>query len=282
MRRLKHTNVKHNDRDGIKETHIDENKTPQNRYWNLYNGAYSGRTKKEHLSFREAEVKAYQELFGESIKEINEKAIKSRHKDRLTSAEKMLKNERTMPQETIWQIGSTRNQVISISEAWIIWNEFVSWHKKNFPNICILDYALHCDEAYPHIHMRQCYFYHDKYGIKKEGQEKALEEMKIQLPNPQSPRSRYNNRKMTYTKMCTEKLREIAKEHGFIIAETPLKQKHNLSKEEAIVQELKKEQEGLRKKMKYANKFEEIYSQALEDAEEEIEREYRKKKQIER
>lgn len=278
MARIKHSTVRHNDRDGINGTHIDDDRSKQNRYWNRYDGAYSGTTKKEHSTFIYTERKVYEELFSEHMKERNAAAKRTRHTERIIDAQKMLKMPKSMPQETIWQIGSTRDRTLDISTTWRIWQAFAKWHEKKYSNIVMMDYALHADEQYPHIHARQTYWYTDKDGIKRPGQEKALEQMGVPLPDPDKPKNRFNNRKMTYTKECTEKLREIAKEHGIDISEVPLEQKHNLQKADAAVQELRKEYKELAKKMHYAKEFERVYSKSMEDLEEELEREFEKSK----
>lgn len=283
MSRIRNSTARHNDRDHIDAAHIHKEKTANNRYWNMYENTYSDRNREKHMTFAEVEKKAYSELFGEHIKDINSRAEKSRHTERKISVKKMLSNPRTMPQETIFQIGSMKNRAIeNVSDIWNIWNAFISWHKKTYPQICILDYALHTDEAYYHIHMRQCYTYMDDNKIMREGQEKALEQMGIPLPNPEEKRGRYNNRKMTYTKEVSAKLKEICKEFGYEIEEKPLKQKHNLKKEEAILQEIKKESKELQQKMKYMKEFEETYKQIRNELDEEIERERGKNKNRER
>lgn len=77
------------------------------------------------------------------------------------------------------------------------------------------------DEASPHIHERRVFLYTDSQGHKAVGQNKALEQMGIGLPNPDKPRSRYNNRKQTFSKICRDHFLQICKEHGLQIEETP-------------------------------------------------------------
>lgn len=53
-------------------------------------------------------------------------------------------------------------------------------------------------------------------------QNKALEEMGIERPDlTKKKNSRFNNAKMTYTEMCREKLKEIAREYGLEIIDEP-------------------------------------------------------------
>lgn len=54
-------------------------------------------------------------------------------------------------------------------------------------------------------------------------QEGALREMGVQKPLPESveSRDRYNNRKMTYTRICREHLQELCREYGLDIETEP-------------------------------------------------------------
>lgn len=274
--RMARETVRHLDRDNITAEHIDENRKGQNKYWNIYDGDYSGRTKKPHLSFQDVERKVYDERFENHIKDVNERAIKSGHMERKISSASMLKSKKTMPEETVLQIGSTRDDVANSAVFWQIWTKFLQWHRDTYPQIEILDCALHMDEAYPHIHYRRMYWYDDN-GIIREGQEKALEQMGIPMPVPGSERSRTNNRKQTYSAQVREKLMEICCEFGYEIIDKPLEdRKHNLKKEEAIIQELKfekeslvkekeslaEENENLKRQIQYANAFNEFVDEA--------------------
>lgn len=280
--RIMHAKAKHLDRDGIEAEHIDQDRTAQNRYWNCYDGEYSGRTEKEHYSLTEVEQKFYQEVFSGHIADVNARAERSYHPERRTSAEKMLKNRLTMPQEDIFQIGSTRDKSVNVTDLWRIWREYMQWHNNTYTQIKILDCALHADEAYPHIHNRQCYIAYEN-GVAKQAQEKCLEQMGVPLPDPSAPRSRTNNRKMTYTKDCREKLMEICAEHGYEIIDKPLEnRRHNLPKIEAIVQELRNDRDTLLKeknalmdenrRLKQRIKYMDAFNEFVADAEEEVER----------
>lgn len=247
-RRMAHSKAKHLDRDKVSAEHIDSKKAGQNRYWNMYDGDYSGRTKKEHMTMEAVEKRCYEEHFSEHIDQVNKRADSGRHYDRRTSVSKMLTNQRTRPQDDIFQIGSVRDDVINPTDLWHIWLDFLRWHQETYPQIVIMDCAMHMDESVPHIHSRQCYYYISPDGVIHEGQEKALEQMGIELPEPDKPRSRYNNRKMTYTRQTREKLIDICAEFGYDIITEPIENaKHDMKKEEYLIEVLKGTQEGLLK-----------------------------------
>ena len=62
----------------------------------------------------------------------------------------------------------------------------------------MLDWALHLDESTPHIHERHVFDCENKYGEVAPQQEKALEALGFDLPDPGKPLSRRNNRKITF------------------------------------------------------------------------------------
>ena len=83
----------------------------------------------------------------------------------------------------------------------------------------MLDWALHLDESTPHIHERHVFDCENKYGEIAPQQEKALEALGFDLPDPAKPLSRRNNRKITFDAACRKMLFEIAKRHGLDLEE---------------------------------------------------------------
>ena len=59
----------------------------------------------------------------------------------------------------------------------------------------------------------------NKYGEVAPQQEKALEALGFELPDPDKPLSRRNNRKITFDAACRKMLFEIAKRHGLELEE---------------------------------------------------------------
>ena len=78
---------------------------------------------------------------------------------------------------------------------------------------------MHLDESTPHIHERHVFDCENKYGEVAPQQEKALEALGFDLPDPDKPLSRRNNRKITFDAACRKMLFEIAKRHGLDLEE---------------------------------------------------------------
>ena len=119
-----------------------------------------------------------------------------------------------MPEETIYQLG-TLDDHASAEDLLNIVTEFIDEFKARFgDHVHVLDWALHLDESTPHIHERHVFDCENKYGEIAPQQEKALEALGFELPDPAKPLSRRNNRKITFDAACRKMLFEIAKRHG--------------------------------------------------------------------
>lgn len=238
---------RHNDRsfDKDKASHIDKSMTSENKY-----KSYDG------LPFAEAEKKFYQDHFQEMINDINERARKVYHPERMTDVDKLLQSKNTMPEEVILQIGNkdthvTPKQLEDVAE------DFRKWHNRKFgKHVVFLNMALHVDEKTPHIHIRRVWIYEHEKGFKAIGQHKALEQMGYELPDKSKPRGRNNNLKQVYTAECREKWLEICKKHGLEVEEKPLHKapnEQNLKKNDYILQKQEytlKKNEGKMKKIR--------------------------------
>ena len=98
--------------------------------------------------------------------------------------------------------------------------EFIEAFKTKFgEHVHVLDWALHLDESTPHIHERHVFDCENKYGEVAPQQEKALEALGFDLPDPDKPLSRRNNRKIAFDVACRKMLFEIAKRHGLDLEE---------------------------------------------------------------
>ena len=98
--------------------------------------------------------------------------------------------------------------------------EFIEEFKGKFgEHVHVLDWALHLDESTPHIHERHVFDCENKYGEVAPQQEKALETLGFELPDPDKPLSRRNNRKIAFDAACRKMLFEIAKRHGLDLEE---------------------------------------------------------------
>ena len=131
----------------------------------------------------------------------------------------LLSSRKTCPEETIYQLGSL-DEHASAEDLLNIVTEFIEEFKGKFgEHVHVLDWALHLDESTPHIHERHVFDCENKYGEVAPQQEKALETLGFELPNPDKPLSRRNNRKITFDAACRKMLFEIAKRYGLDLEE---------------------------------------------------------------
>lgn len=207
-------NTKHNDRqfDISHAEHIDPERVKDNRYWNW--------TGKE-ITFEAAEVAFYEKHIRQHLDAQNTRYRAQRHAERVKTMDEYRKSPQTCPEEVILQIGKLGDTIPADMMARII-QEQINWEQKQFPGVKVLNVALHMDEqGAPHIHERRAWVYTDKDGNCAISQNKSLEQMGVELPNPNKPRGRFNNRKQTFSRMCREHLLQICREHGLEIEEIP-------------------------------------------------------------
>lgn len=205
---------KHNDRNfNINHAeHIDPERVKNNRYWNW--------TGKE-ITFEAAEIAFYEKHISAHLEAQNARYRAQRHAERAKTIDEYRKSPQTCPEEVILQIGKKGDTIPADMMARII-QEQINWEQKTFPGVKVLDVALHMDEqGAPHIHERRAWVYTDKAGNLAISQNKSLEQMGVELPNPDRPRGRFNNRKQTFSKKCREHLLQICREHGLEIEEIP-------------------------------------------------------------
>lgn len=206
---------RHNDRDFDMShaEHIDSDKTNLNRYWNW--------TGNLEISFADAEKAFYEKYIQQHLNAQNDRYRAHRHAERTKTMDEYRTSPQTCPEEVILMIGKMGDTIPADMAARII-QEQLNWEQKTFPGVKILDVALHMDEKTVHVHERRVWTYTDKQGNLAIGQNKALEEMGIDLPNPNKPRSRYNNRKITFSQICRKHFMEICRENGLEIQEEVL------------------------------------------------------------
>lgn len=214
-------NTKHNDRqfDIRNAEHIDPERVKNNRYWN-----WTGNPK---MSFEDAEAVFYEKYIRKHLDAQNARYKAQRHAERAKTMDEYRKSPQTCPEEVILQIGKLGDTIPADMMARII-QEQINWEQQKFPGVKVLDVALHMDEqGAPHIHERRAWIYTDKGGNLAISQNKALEQMGVELPNPDRPRGRFNNRKQVFSQMCREHLLQICKEHGLKIEEIPQEKSKN-------------------------------------------------------
>lgn len=203
---------KHNDRNFILEPeHIDENKSKNNSYWMVY----------DCKNFEECEKEFYKNNFSNALEKKNEKHIKSRHKERIKTIDDYRTSPLTCPEETLYYIGDKSNTVDTNVLEEIIQKQ-LEWESEEFPDVKYLNIAIHRDEeGADHIHARKVYIAPDENGDLIVNQTKALANMGIERPDTNKPSSKFNNAKMTYTKLVREHFIELCKEHGLEIETEP-------------------------------------------------------------
>lgn len=208
-------NTKHNDRqfDIRNAEHIDPERVKDNRYWNW--------TGNPETTFEAAEQAFYERHIRKHLDAQNARYKAQRHAERAKTMDEYRRSPQTCPEEVILMIGKAGDTIPADMMARII-QEQINWEQKQFPGVRVLDVALHMDEqGAPHIHERRAWVYTDKDGNSAISQNKSLEQMGVELPNPDRPRGRFNNRKQTFSRMCREHLLQICREHGLEIEEIP-------------------------------------------------------------
>lgn len=212
---------KHNDRNfNISHAeHINPERVKLNRYWNW--------TGNPETTFEAAEIAFYEKHISAHLEAQNARYRAQRHAERAKTMDEYRRSPQTCPEEVILQIGKRGDTIPADMMARII-QEQINWEQKQFPGVQVLNVALHMDEqGAPHIHERRAWVYTDKDGNTAISQNKSLEQMGVELPNPDRPRGRFNNRKQTFSRMCREHLLQICREHGLEIEEIPQEKSRN-------------------------------------------------------
>ena len=215
-------NPKHNDRSFnlANSEHIDPERAKGNIYWDCYHGIRSASDKdRQTAAFSDVEKMFYEIHYSHFVENQNARNAKIRHTERNRSISDLLSGRKTCPEETIYQLG-TLDEHASAEDLLNIVTEFIEEFKGKFgEHVHVLDWALHLDESTPHIHERHVFDCENKYGEVAPQQEKALEALGFDLPDPAKPLSRRNNRKITFDAACRKMLFEIAKRHGLELEE---------------------------------------------------------------
>ncbi len=171
------------------------------------------------------EMKFY-ERYLQQLNEQNEKHLQQRQYKRVKSLEDFYNSKRYKPTEEILQYGHAGGDVPDKETYEKMTKEYArrknEWSKQHGNHLHVLDYANHYDEATPHTHLREIWDYKDDEGILRVSQEEAMKRAGLELPDPSKPEGRYNNRSMTYTKMCREMWQDICEQYGYEVERVPL------------------------------------------------------------
>ena len=181
----------HNDRtfDLDNAGHIDQTRCSINVYWDCYQGLNfpdeNGIRPERKFTFDEIELIYYTDQFGDSIEAQNERHRQSRHKERIRSVEDILKDPKTCPEESVYQLGTKdgHEDPALFVQVFLELKDEIEKHYGS--NIKVLDWALHMDEATPHIHERHVFFADDGYGTNFPKQDKACEALGFERPDPE-------------------------------------------------------------------------------------------------
>ena len=220
-------NPKHNDRrfDIANSEHIDQERAKQNVYWDCYQGyrLAQDREQEEQItySFEQIEKAFYSERYDDFCEGQHERNRKTGHSNRDRSTEDLWKDKKTCPEESLIQIGTMEQSVPPAVLGQIAAEFFEEFDLRFGEHIHILDWSLHLDEATPHIHERHVFDCKNRYGEIAPQQEKALEALGFDLPNPDQKPSKLNNRKMTFDAACRAMLFDICVKHGLHLDQEP-------------------------------------------------------------
>lgn len=219
---------KHNDRnfDSSKADNIN----PDLSYLNIYENVYND----PNMTFSDVELRFYQENFGEQLERTNERYRKNGHPERCKDMTDWMRAKRNAPEETVMQIGSIEASV-SREQLWECYQDYQQrldrWNLDHGCPMTILDTALHCDEAVPHVQSRRVWHYRTPDGELRLGQEKALEAAGVPLPDPSKAPGRHNNRKQTFDMITRSMWLDVIQEHHIDVEREPVPgARHNLEK----------------------------------------------------
>lgn len=235
----------HNDRNFHTEhaDHIDGKRIQQNIYWDCYRGVTYPAQQDREVSFADVEKSFYLNRYSDYLDRQHERNAKRRHSERDRSVDDLLADKRFCPEETIYQVGTMEDSV-SPDVLLEIVGEFMMELERRFgEHVHVIDWALHLDESTPHIHERHVFDYTNQYGEIQPAQEKALEALGFELPDPEKKLGRTNNRKMVFDATCRVMLFDICKRYGLTLEEEPdpgNRGRSYLEKNDYIIQKQKK------------------------------------------
>ena len=239
---------RHNDRsflagrgeDWIREhaDHIDPSRTSDNQVY-----TWNGQTDIER-----SERAWYDRTYGPAQEKINARYIRERHPDRCKSTDDLYNGKLTRPEEMILQVGN--RDVRADDQAFVdALNDYINrldeWNQAHGDHMTILSMALHMDETTPHVHIRRVWDYQDRDGLTRLGQNKALEQAGVELPDPSKPVGRYNNRKMTFDREARAMWQEACRDHGLEIETEPVPDRRHQVKADYIRDQISQEIDAL-------------------------------------
>lgn len=178
-------------------------------------------------NFASDEYGYYLRTFSDALAAQNERYRSKRQYDSIRDMGDWYNDNRRKPEEVILQVGSIRNdQQVDADTLWSMTQEYIgelnAWNDAHGKPMQVLNYALHADESTNHVQLRRVWQYRDNEGNLNIGQEAALEQAGVPLPDPSKPKDRYNNRKQTFDAEMRAKWLDICESHGIAVERTPL------------------------------------------------------------
>ena len=163
----------------------------------------------------------YSERYDDFCVAQHERNRKTGHTGRDRSTKDLWEDKKTCPEESLIQIGTMEKSVSPAVLAEIAAEFFEEFDRRFGKHIHILDWALHLDEATPHIHERHVFDCENRYGEIAPQQEKALEALGFERPHPDQKASKLNSRKITFDAACRVILFDICERHGLHLDREP-------------------------------------------------------------
>lgn len=170
------------------------------------------------------ELLFYEKAFGKTITNQHERNASRRQQCLDKNAIDMLISKRTQPEETIFQIGDLKNcpNAVTSNELWDIYQEYQKKHNERFgKHIKVIDATLHIDESSYHIHERKVYIGLNSHNEAYPSKDSAFTLLGIERPDMCKAKSRFNNRKQTYSVECRKIWIDVCQEHGIDIETVP-------------------------------------------------------------
>lgn len=200
-----------------------------------------------------SEKNFYEKRYKQACDLRNARYIHEGHKDRCKTPEDLWRGRLTRPEELILQVGDMHAHV-SAEDLKVLAGEYIQefnkWNNAHGNHGHILSMSLHTDEKTPHVHIRRVWDY-EKNGVIELGQDKALKEAGIPLPDPNKKPGRYNNRKMTFDSMMRGIWQDICKKNGLDIETEPRLNVRHKDKVDYISEQINKELKDKKAQIKH-------------------------------
>jgi len=182
------------------------------------------------MTFDQVETRFYEDHFSEQLQKTNARYRAGGHPERCKDMATWKQSRRNAPAESVYQIGDKHTTGVYVDAETLraCYDEFAreeqQWNEEHGNPFTILNRALHVDEpdCPPHIHVRRAWHYKAADGTLRLGQEKALAQAGIELPDPDKKEGRFNNRKMVYDAMMREKWLDVLERHGVQVEREPV------------------------------------------------------------